>query len=434
VGSENDLPVDVAGNIERVADPFSVFLAVHRRNLPPTRGKRFNSGEHVWLGGAGAERAREEVQQALGVPLRDDLFTSIRRRVAREELQYGEIVALSGDFYESPEALFEEKPAALPWFSGQANISGLRDVFNEELRWIEDSQHGRAKVSYPEDNIRMAWSAKSYVELALRNVDHFGWHNMRAYVRHHGEALRLAAAARGQDDETFRRALYTNAFADHFLTDGFAAGHIRVPRAEILAWAERNGLNDKVAGALSKVLHDQDGHVDVRCLHGVDDENARSPDDGLGVQDSTSTKWFARCDGQLFLQSPGSVAVDRAVAAVTASVGELLFAWLRGEQPRTLFEATRYVPFPRPDLPSLSEKFSASMLGAERDMLWRSVAWYSKIPWISGLSRRHLDDLLEALPDLMKNFREQVAADVVREPESIARIAPPYVAAYACLA
>lgn len=32
--------------------------------------------------------------------------------------------------------------------------------------------------------------------------------------------------------ETFRWALFTNAFADHFLTDAFAAGHVRVPRAE----------------------------------------------------------------------------------------------------------------------------------------------------------------------------------------------------------
>lgn len=115
-------------------------------------------------------------------------------------------------------------------------------------------------------------------------------------------------------NETFRRALYTNAFADHFLTDAFAAGHIRVPRAEIRNWAEARGLGDKIAGALSKLLHDQDGHIDLESLHGPVDENDGRPEDGLLVQDSTGTSWSTRCDGQLFLETNAaqSTAVERA--------------------------------------------------------------------------------------------------------------------------
>jgi hypothetical protein len=398
------------------------------------RGPRFNSGEHIWLGGAGAERARVEVSQLLGVEVREDLLTSIRRRLALEPLQYGELVALSGDFYESPEDLFDEKPSRFPLLSGKADMEGLRKGFAVELDWIEAREHGLANRPYPDETLRFAWSAKSYLELALRNVDHFGWHNVRAYVRHHEEALRLAASARGAEDERWRRALCTNAFADHFLTDGFAAGHVRVPRAEICAWAEGRGLSDKVSGALSKILHDQDGHVDARSLHGVVDEDARAADDGLAVEDSTGTRWFTRCDGQLFLGPGRSPAVERPTLAVAASVKELLFAWLQGEHPRGIFEATKYVPFPRDETPPLSAKFGAGMTDAERTALWKTVSWYAKIPWLAGLEREHLDALIEALPGLMDRFRVRVAAEVAGDPAGIARIAPRYVQAYARLA
>ncbi|HEY1694681.1 MAG TPA: hypothetical protein VGG39_21065 [Polyangiaceae bacterium] len=415
------------------ADPFAVFVQGHRRGMS-RRGPRFNSGEHVWLGGAGAERARVEVSQLLGVEIQDEVFTSIRRRVARESLQYGELVALSGDFYESPGDLFDEKPSPFPLLSGQTDIDGLRKGFAVELDWIEAREHAVASRPYPDETLRFAWSAKSYLELALRNVDHFGWHNVRAYVRHHEEALRLAASARGADDETWRRALCMNAFADHFLTDGFAAGHVRVPRAEICAWAEARGLNDKVSGSLSKILHDQDGHVDTGSLHGVVDESRRPADDGLAVEDSTGARWFTRCDGQLFLGPERLPAVERPTLAVAASVEELLLAWLRSEHPRGVFEATKYVPFPRDDTPALSAKFGASMSEAERTALWKSVSWYAKIPWLAGLEREHLDALLEALPGLMDRFRGQVAADIAGDPAGIARIAPRYVQAYARLA
>jgi hypothetical protein len=416
-----------------VTDPFALFVEGHRRGMS-RRGPRFNSGEHVWLGGAGAERARAEVSQLLGVEVGPALFTSIRRRLALEPLQYGEIVALSGDFYESPEDLFDEKPSRFPLLCGQADIDGLRKGFAAELDWIEARQHGLANRAYPDETLRFAWSAKSYLELALRNVDHFGWHNVRAYVRHHEEALRLAASARGAEDERWRRALCVNAFADHFLTDGFAAGHVRVPRAEIRAWAEARGLSDKVSGSLSKILHDQDGHVDAGSLHGVVDENARAEDDGLAVEDSTGTRWFTRCDGQLFLGPERSPSVERPTLAVAASVKELLLAWLRNERPRGVFEATRYVPFPRADTPPLSAKFAASMSEDDRTALWKSVSWYAKIPWLAGLERAHLDALIEALPGLMERFRGQVAADVAGDPAAIARIAPPYVEAYSRVA
>jgi hypothetical protein len=414
-------------------DPLGAFVEAHYRARPATRGgKRFNAGEHAWLGSHGAEQACRELAAGRGIAVDEGLFSRIRRAHGRDELQYGELVALSGDFYESPEALFEERPARLPWLWESNDLSDVREVMAEELRWIEAQAHGQRPSPYPDENLRLAWNAKSYVELALRNTDHFGWHNVCAYVRHHGKALQLAADARGRTDETFRRALYTNAFADHFLTDGFAAGHIRVPRAEIRAWAVGRGLGEKVAGALSKLLHDQDGHVDLQSLHGVVDETCRPPEDGLLVQDARANSWRTRCDGQLFLGAGAaqSSGVAQAVAAVAASVRELLLAWKTGELPRHVYAATELVPFPHRDAPALVRKFPGDISEAELGRLWQSVSWYTKIPWIGGIDRRHIRELFQALPELMVLFRGSVAARVASDAEIRARVSAGYIEAY----
>jgi hypothetical protein len=423
----------VSGNptaAEVVADPLGIFLVRHRAGLPKSRGtKRFNAGEHAWLGSRGAAEACQRLLDDRGTAVEPGLFESIARKDGREVLAYGELVALSGDFYESPEALFDEKPSPLPWLWEANDLSDVRAVFARELSWIEDRlAHSSGGSPYPDENVRLAWNAKSYVELALRNVDHFGWHNVCAYARHHAVALEFAADSGGRVNETFRRALYVNAFADHFLTDGFAAGHIRVPRAEICDWAQTQGLGDKIAGALSKLLHDQDGHV--ASIHGEATEEHRHADDGLRVRNADGSEWHTYCDGQLFLErSAASPAVAHAVDAVADSVLELLLAWQRRELPPKTYLATRRVPFPHPDAPTLAAKFPADMASAEFDRLWKSVAWYAKVPWISGLEPRHVHALFAALPEIMAAFRTHIGEQAA-DPAIAGRVDPGYIGAY----
>lgn len=423
----NGIP-SLAGADPRTADPMSVFLQRHRHDCHrPLGQKRFNSGEHVWLGCEGARLAIERVRRSAGVMVEPDLLDAIARQDGRETLRYGELVALSGDFYDSPQALFEEKPSPLPWLWESNDLSGLRDIFRTELDWIERRlAQVRPDVPYPAANLQMAWHAKSYVELALRNVDHFGWHNVRAYVRHHGQAMRLAMDSRSPDDDSLRRAIFTNAFADHFLTDGFAAGHIRIPRAEICDWARQRGWNDSIAGALSKLLHDQDGHADLDSLHGGASEDHRREGSGLRVSNALGEEWETYCDGQLFLErSEASPAVRHAVEAVADSVCELLIAWKHREIPEGLHAATRRVPFPHPGVPALSAKFPADLPQPDFDRLWGSVDWYAKA---FGLQRKHLHELFEALPSLMQAFRTHVAEQAGEA--DMACIAPAYVHAF----
>lgn len=337
-------------------------LALLRRSDPrgPARTARalkpFASGEHVWLGDNGAAEACRQARAA-GVDVADATFASVKRLAGNDTFSYGELVALSGDFYGSPRELYVERPSQLPWLWESNDISDRRESLEKELAWIWERQRGRGTLAYPDENIRMAWNAKSYVELALKNVDHFGWHNMVAYCQHHAAALQLAAHAGGKDGELWRRAVVYNAFADHFLSDGFAAGHVRVPRAVIRSWARARSLSEKLAGSFSKLLHDADGHVET--LHGSA-EAVRKPGDGLRVKNANGDAWETFCDGQLFL-FPGSTdspAVRLPVAAIAASVLELVTSWKTGTLPDGLFTASRFVACPHPDAPGLADKFS----------------------------------------------------------------------------
>lgn len=66
-----------------------------------------------------------------------------------------------------------------------------------------------------------------YTDLLKANVDHFGQWGRLAYNA--GHACALEEAAKG-GKQNLLQAYAMNAFADHFLEDNFASGHLRVPR------------------------------------------------------------------------------------------------------------------------------------------------------------------------------------------------------------
>lgn len=117
-------------------------------------------------------------------------------------LRYGEIGALAGDYYETPDSLARE----------------ITSKVAEAIRRVTPEHDGTYLLDFHRD-------VGKYVGLALRNEDHFAPRSWIAYAVHHGEALRLALGARDLE-----AALVRNAFADHFLEDAFATGHLRTPR------------------------------------------------------------------------------------------------------------------------------------------------------------------------------------------------------------
>jgi hypothetical protein len=81
-------------------------------------------------------------------------------------------------------------------------------------------------------NATMERDGPSYARMALLNLDHFGDDAHTAYNAGHTCAMRAAAA--GNLDIAYAM----NAFADHYLGDCFASGHIRTPRRTLHSPAE----------------------------------------------------------------------------------------------------------------------------------------------------------------------------------------------------
>jgi hypothetical protein len=256
------------------------------------------------------------------------------------------------------------------------------------------------------------WNAKSYLELAEDNTAHFGWHNVLKYCEVHQAAIdqAMTAKTRDPDDEAWMRAVYYNGFADHFLTDAFAAGHIRVPRAEIRAWAPGRGYSGKLAGLLSKVLHDQDGHIDSIHAQG---ESPLSDDEGLPVRNALGVEWSTRCDGQLFLvhKDDSAPLIAEPVAAVAASLVELHRAQEQKVAPRGPFAALQHVPFPRPGSQGLAAKFRDTSPERLEELL-DSFRWYTKVKFVeASLNKDNVGALFAALPELMRQFAANIARD-----------------------
>jgi len=406
-----------------VGDPLSIFHAGREQMEGPSK-QRFNAGEHVWLGSEGFRLACLEA----GLDYEREYNTIARNTPpSSERFSYGEIVALSGDFYASPEDLFFEKPTWLPW--GANDVKDLKKLMAKEVKALLKQMSG-ASVKYPDFNVRFWWNAKNFTELAKDNTDHFGWHNMVRYCHVHRWAIDLALRARvasseEEKDILTRRAFYWNGFADHFLTDAFAAGHIRVPRQEIRDWASEVGLNETKAGFLSKLLHDQDGHLETR--HGADSEFSRPLSDGLHVTNAGGVEWHTRCDGQLFIGSDGSQAViAQPVEAVKKSVLEVIRALQEGEAPEGVYQASEQVPFPHPDCQLLCEKFRPDDMASIRKWV-KHAKWYE-----FGLNESNLVDLFTALPILMARFRKAVT-HAAKDEGLQERLAPAYVAAFSNL-
>lgn len=168
-----------------------------------------------------------------------------------------------------------------------------------------------------------------YLDLAAQNLDHFGPVNAQnAYIAGHQVAMETAAAAGAMVGGRFgiltpeatvllNRAYAMDAFACHFLTDLFSAGHVRVPREEL----------DSVTN----------GDSYVRAMH---NEDGRT---GVNVRDGLGHIWAVFGDNSLFFDRSKANQV-RAQAAVDASVNEIAAAFAGS----SVFASRMNLYFPTP--------------------------------------------------------------------------------------
>jgi hypothetical protein len=205
---------------------------------------RYESPEHVDIGDRysaqlagwivtdeGKAWARKYGLEADVVGLETDWYALGQRKIGHgpQTLSPGEIIALSGDFYETWADLATAPREEVGQILTAIHLEREGRLENANARYEEITK------SYRSD------SRQHYLELAKRNTPHFTPGNRERWRSMHVEALALAGqqtsgpgvftAARFGDqgaahDDEFEKALFIDAAAGHFLTDAFASGHL----------------------------------------------------------------------------------------------------------------------------------------------------------------------------------------------------------------
>ena len=184
--------------------------------------QKFESNEHQYLGDIATQNDRGEVQT---IELAPGYFVS-----------FGDITAMAGDFFRSVEEIRRLATASA------VRGAGTREEI-EYVRTVKIRGHRDQEESFSQE-VRDAVMSR-YYELAGNNSAHFteprgreersSVNNRGNYRDNHEDAIREAVAA-GSIHGPLNDALLYESFASHFLTDAFAAGHIRTERLNISDW------------------------------------------------------------------------------------------------------------------------------------------------------------------------------------------------------
>ena len=193
--------------------------------------EEFGGAEHKHLG-----------DQASG-----NAHTTIRYGSPPQWLSFGDVVSMAGDYFES---YFDMNELA-------RTPEGRMELAWARWHCLGLKAEGVAEPTAPP--ARKKAVTDRYFALASRNLSHFsaGGNAAATYAKWHSDAL-VDALEAGQsgDKAIWRRALTKEAFADHFLTDAFSAGHVRTPRADIKQWYDTNmpGSNDALLRYMARFI------------------------------------------------------------------------------------------------------------------------------------------------------------------------------------
>jgi hypothetical protein len=318
---------------------------ITRKPLPSLR---FEGGEHTAIGDETLLRFVQGEPSIPGAKIKLHLPNGLA-------LTYGQIIALGGDFYgipghpisdgASPAERVQRFTAA---FNSLATLPASRDeagkilaVMQKEINAVKQAikEGKQAHEAYDAlgDTLSEEWNRITgggsvvsamvplgrYLKLAADNADHFGEWALSAYLAGHTGALQQAVVAHQSGSEQQLELAYAmNSFADHFLTDLFSAGHLRVPRkqlARVVTPGEQGSL-------ISRFMHDEDSKF------------------GLKVRNALGDEWHAYGDKRYF---DSNDAANRAQVkhAVQVSADEIFEAYVSGILPSpATYKAPLYVP------------------------------------------------------------------------------------------
>jgi hypothetical protein len=318
-------------------------------------GRRFGSFEHTICA---ARVGLDDSGQPLAIGGVDCWVTAeTPLSVGAHRLTFGEVVALAGDFY----AHLDERAAQefhWAWPDVDGFVGWLVGDYRKPTLTVDGLEGPRAVLAAVElerngdgpgndvsrllrDSFQGSYPARRYLALASQNFCHFASQppdgttddgcnlGLRLYRAYHQRALAEAReGARSLDPrKAFERALVTDAFGCHFLTDLFASGHIRVPRRAI---AEQCGFLR--AARLSHRMHQEDNQLGLWCV-------ARAPAAGA------RRVWRAYGDGMLRTE-PAAAHLAQVREAVRRSSQEIFAAYLGAAPVRGSEAAEALIPVP----------------------------------------------------------------------------------------
>jgi hypothetical protein len=301
-------------------------------NLPTATYKINTASEDcVLLGGFGSS---EHLEIGVEVKLRGLEENTPLLVKGETPILFQDIVTLAGDYYG-----IAGKAISLPGGSPQEKTERFKNAFNtlaeadnDELQRVcleiknectAVKQTGLPHHCYSsemmERNNAIKKIKKDFNELLIDNSDHFSKNAEDAYAIGHAHAISVAREAGKQNDlEKLKEAYALDAFACHFLTDLFAAGHIRNQRGELetflkseLKYSEKKAKG--YAGILTAAQHEEDGK-------------------GLNVSDKNDNRWRAFGDGHFFLPK-NRENKKKTIIATQTSVDEIYHAYRNPHSP-----------------------------------------------------------------------------------------------------
>ncbi|WP_248743970.1 MULTISPECIES: phospholipase [unclassified Pseudomonas] len=324
-------------------EPSPALTGKAMKGKPPLR---FEGAEHTAIGDNTRLRFVENAEPVLAqnVPLH------LPNGLA---LTYGQVLALGGDFYGIADRPINEgaTPAdrlqrfsaafdtldALP--TSKAEAPQILAIMQKEIdavkQAIKDGKPPHEAYDALGDTLSEEWNKITgggsfvsalfplgrYLKLAANNADHFGEWARQAYIAGHTVALQTAAAAHASQDELqLERAYAMNAFADHYLTDLFSSGHLRVPRKAMAAVVTPSDLGSLI----TRFMHDEDSKF------------------GLKVRNGHGEQWRAFGDKRYF-DATDADNRNQVNLAVQDSADEVYAAYSSGNVPTT-FNALQRLP------------------------------------------------------------------------------------------
>ncbi|MEC9281811.1 MAG: hypothetical protein VX642_03810 [Bdellovibrionota bacterium] len=381
----------------------------HNHNLDKGNFEIMWSGaEHLQLGDLGFQKACEKnsVQSESFC-----LLNGIYRNDQKIAFSYGELLAL-GDFYLKVDDAYFEK-------SRKHSIGEIFQCIDKEGKVHAEQKHN-PEVKYPDCTWVNLLYGGDYLSVVMKNYDHFAWDNVKAYVKHHERALFYAQAAgksyrSGREElalKVLNKALFINAFADHYLTDAFPAGHLRVPRKDLKNWAKKNTsklLGSFIGDGLGMLMHDFEGK----------DENG--DEIGLVVQNSLGVKWRTGSDTQLnTCATEEDAKIAMPLTAVELSVNEILKAFLYGEMPESSFEALWYIPFP--DNQGLLKKWQSILESDRPNHKLEKMRSSLPLPVKLILKKKYIRRMIKQLPKILDRFENRISKELKESPQLQRRI------------